>query len=36
MEVFADEPHEIYKQAKKKKEWSKNLYVKIPLLTPRV
>jgi len=35
VEVFADEPHEIYKQAKKIKEWSKNLYVKIPIVNTK-
>ena len=35
VEVFADESHEIYKQAKKIKEWSKNLYVKIPIVNTK-
>ena len=35
VEVFADDSHEIYNQAKKIKEWSKNLYVKIPIVNTR-
>ena len=35
VEVFADDSHEIYKQAKKIKEWSKNLYVKIPIVNTK-
>ena len=35
VEVFADNPDEIYSQAKKIKEWSKNLYVKIPIVNTK-
>ena len=35
VEVFADVPNEIYVQAKKIKEWSKNLYVKIPIVNTK-
>ena len=35
VEVFADDSHEIYNQAKEIKEWSKNLYVKIPIVNTR-
>ena len=35
VEVFADQPDHIYKQAKKIKEWSKNLYVKIPIVNTK-
>ena len=32
IEVFADNPNEIYFQAKKIKGWNNNLYVKIPIV----
>ena len=35
VEVFADQPDQIYKQAKKIQEWSKNLYVKIPIVNTK-
>lgn len=35
VEVFADDPIEIYNQAKKIKNWSKNLYVKIPIVNTK-
>ena len=35
VEVFADSPNEIYKQAKKIKDWDKNLYVKIPIVNTK-
>ena len=35
VEVFADHSDQIYKQAKKIKEWSKNLYVKIPIVNTK-
>ena len=35
VEVFADEPNEIYLQAKKIKGWSKSLYVKIPIVNTK-
>ena len=35
VEVFADKPHEIYKQAQKIKDWNKNLYVKIPIVNTK-
>ena len=35
VEVFADNPTEIYSQAKKIKSWSKNLYVKIPIVNTK-
>ena len=35
VEVFADQPDQIYRQAKKIQEWSKNLYVKIPIVNTK-
>ena len=35
VEVFADQPDQIYKQAKKIQEWSRNLYVKIPIVNTK-
>ncbi len=35
VEVFADNSNEIYKQAKIIKSWSKNLYVKIPIVNTK-
>ena len=35
VEVFADSPNEIYNQAKKIKDWDKNLYVKIPIVNTK-
>ena len=35
VEVFADNPNEIYKQAQKIKNWNKNLYVKIPIVNTK-
>ena len=35
VEVFADQPDQIYKQAKKIQEWSKNLYVKVPIVNTK-
>ena len=35
VEVFADDPNEIYLQAKKIKGWSKSLYVKIPIVNTK-
>ncbi len=35
VEVFADRQDEIYKQAQKIKSWSKNLYVKIPIVNTK-
>ncbi len=35
VEVFADDPDEIYKQAIKIKNWSKNLYVKVPIVNTK-
>ena len=35
VEVFADQPDQIYRQARKIQEWSKNLYVKIPIVNTK-
>ncbi len=35
VEVFADNPNDIYQQAKKIKSWNKNLFVKIPIVNTK-
>ena len=35
VEAFADQPDQIYRQARKIQEWSKNLYVKIPIVNTK-